>query len=380
MNELVFQAYMNEIALEIAQKSYLFANSELNYPDKFLFKIARVCNLSNKKYKLFMLCSRVYNYCWLFVLLPFISIQFLCSLFISSNRNNNKSCFGFVEDNKTLYDFSLLEELNIHNINLGVIALSKCLTLSQKLHAVRLSFQVMSLLRKNKNTLPNLTYNSLKLHLYDLYKLTLYAVLLKQISVTGTSSVLLNSHYERWTYLASHLCGNQLFIVQHGRISNDIHFPFEFGSVNSLYLYHQETAEVFGKYYKNISHLKHIKPKLELKDIRVNGVVTVFLASSVSAVASELEFIEKTQEFSNIKIFIKLHPLYDYKHNFVHLKKEIEFINYLPLTDLMITYNSALGDEYKSLGHSVFFIEDYDNVSEMFRSITQKYNNLLIAS
>jgi hypothetical protein len=378
MNELVFQAYMNEIALEISQKSYLLANCELSYPEKFLFKIARVCNLSSKKYKLFMLCSNVYNYCWLLILTPFIGIQFICSLLIPSIRNINKSCIGFVEDNKTLYDFSLLEELNIQNIQLGVIELSKFLTVKQKLDAVQLSFQVISLLLKNKSKLPNLTYNSLKLHLYDLYKLTLYVVLLNQINTAGTSNILLNSHYERWTYLASHVSGNRLFIVQHGRISDNIHFPFEFGSINSLYIYNQETAEVFGRYYKNISHLNLIKSKLELKDIRDKGVVTVFLASSVSAVASELEFIEKTQEYSNIKIFIKLHPLYDYEHNFAHLKKEIEFINYLPLTDLMITYNSALGDEYKSLGHPVFFIEDYENVSEMFRTIKQKYNNLLM--
>uniref|UniRef100_UPI0037C1995E hypothetical protein n=1 Tax=Caedibacter taeniospiralis TaxID=28907 RepID=UPI0037C1995E len=242
-------------------------------------------------------------------------------------------------------------------------------TLKDKCSALSLAFSVIYGVQSSKKERTKLVFSSLKLHLNDVYKIAMYTVLIVKLK-SCRINVLLNSHYERWTYLASQIAGEKLVLVQHGRLKEGITFVHKLGIINRLYCYNDKSYKAYLNYYSIIRDYQYIKPKLTLTHIGDSSKKNIFIASSIVAVDKEIAFIKGllalSRKLINIVVYVKLHPLYDYAHQYDEVSDRVVFLdkNSYPYADYMVTYNSALGDEYLALEQRVLFLEEYESIEE----------------
>ncbi|WP_440682504.1 hypothetical protein [Cysteiniphilum halobium] len=364
----IIESYYNEISCDKDVAEYLNLHKK-RYPERFLFKIGKVVNLSKLKYKLFFLCCILYEKIW-WLLYVYIIGRFVMSSFIRSCSNGvlENARVGFTESEKTSYDFSLTGVTSITEVPLTYKGLSEFCSFKDKSRALLLALRVVYQVQVSRKKKSKLVFSSFKLHLNDVYKVSMYTVLLEKLK-SHSMSILLNSHYERWTYLASQIAGEKLTLVQHGRLKEGIAFDYKLGIVNQLYCYSSKSYEAYLSYYSKIQSYQYIKPQLKLEHIGDRSKKIIFMASSVVAVNKELAFIKELLAESrslDIVVYVKLHPLYDYAHQYEEFASDVVFIDkkIYPYADYMITYNSSLGDEYLALGQKVLFLEEYKDIEK----------------
>ncbi len=354
MEKIIYEAYLNEIANDKFGKT--LTNKTLKYNEQFYFKNYKISNLDNKKYFLFFITSKIYIYLWLISIFYF-TFQFFISIFIRKKIKNKYENIAFIDSKKSFYDINLVKNNNIQYLKKGLFHFSSFLSIYDKITAYIITYKTIYKIFKSKNKISKIEYDSLKLHIYDLYLLSLFCVIIKRKKINFYT----NSHYCRWVYIASKSLNIKLFLIQHGIVKKQISFPFKFGTVACLYVYEDCFLECFNYYYSCIQRYKIIRPKLKLKEIRNKNFYTVFIASSMVSVDLEKEIIDWLISNNKYKVYIKLHPAYNYKEKFIDYKDEIKFIDYFPKVNFVLTYNSTLGYEYELLGEKVIWISDYEN-------------------
>lgn len=367
MKKLIYEAYCNEIANDKYGKTLV--KTTRKYSNFFYFKNYKILNLNNKNYLIFFICSMIYIYVWL-VSIFYFTIQFFISGFIFKKNMGKLKNVAFIDGDKSLYDIGLIKNKNLHYVKKDFFDISAYLSLYEKYSAYKNTIKVVFFIYKSKKKISKIEYNSLKLHIYDLYIISIYYEFIKSKKI----NFFINSHYERWGYIASKIKNIDLNVIQHGFLANEINFPFKFGNINTLYIYDNKFIGLFQKYYSNIESIKYIKPNIKLVDVRHDDkYITVFIASSMLSVDMEKSIIEWLLSKYQYRIYIKLHPSYNYQDKFAQLEGGVNFIDYFPKVDIMMCYNSFLGYEYKALGEKVIWMQEYeDNLEQLYLEL-EKY-------
>ncbi len=363
MKKIIYEGYCNEIAND--KFGATLSKKNINYNDSFYFKNYKITNLSNKKFYFFYLLSRLYTRFWLISILYFTG-QFVYSIFLLKKNNKILRNIAFIDSEKSFYDINLIKISNLEYLKKSFTSFSSYLSFYDKILAYLAVYKVIYFIIKKRNSLLRIEYNSLKLHVYDLYLVCLFILILKNKKINFYT----NSHYDRWVYIVSKLENVNLNIVQHGFLTKDIDFPFKFGIIDVLYVYDKEFIILFKYHYTAIKIVKFIKPNLELKQIHSTGYKSIFIASSMISINLEKDFIGLLLLKNKYKIYLKLHPAYNYRNEFYEYKDKIEFVDCFPKVNFMISYNSFLGYEYKALGENVFWLKDYeDNLNELYKKM-----------
>lgn len=365
MKKIIYEAYLNEIAND--QFGILISNKKRSkYNNSFYFKNYKITNFNTKKYLLFFSLSNFYKYIWLISTIYFTSQFFISMFFQYKKRNRLFESIIFIDSKKSIYDIGLVTKDNALYLKKNLYSFSCCLSIYDKFKAYTTVYKVLLTILSAKKKLSKIEYNSLKLHIYDLYLLSLFSFILKRRSRVFYT----NSHYDRWCYVASKLKNIKLRIVQHGFLTKEILFPFKFGEVNYLYIYENSFVDFFKYHYTKIHNTAIIKPNLELETIQNDFKHTVFIISSMISVELEKKIIDWLLRNTKYKVFVKLHPAYSYKETFSEYENQIEFIHYLVKADFIVTYNSFLGYEYNAMGEKVIWIEKYkNNLNDLYKEL-----------
>lgn len=184
-----------------------------------------------------------------------------------------------------------------------------------------------------------------------------------------------DDHYQRWSYLLSHNNQN-LHIVQHGFIDNNINFKHSFGLVHKLFVRNSSFVECFAKYY-NVLEWTLFTPyiKLENHPYAVNGL---FLASSFPSIDAEIQFVKLLRQRSDVPLIIKFHPSHHYDE-----RKQVlcSFANYIcpsnqyPACKIFVSNSSFMEYDYRALGIPTVSIINSNNVENAVKTTLQFINN-----
>lgn len=362
MERIIYEAYCNELAND--KFGITLTDKRSKYNNNFYFKNYKITNLSDKKFYFFYTLSIFYKKIWLISIIYF-TFQFIVSIFILKKDSKILKNIAFIDGQKSFYDISLIKVNNLEYLKKSFFSFSVYLSFYDKFLAYLMVLKVIYIITKRKK-ISGIEYHSLKFHIYDLYLLSLFSLILKDKEIVFYT----NSHYDRWIYIASKLNNISLNIIQHGFLTKDIDFPFKFGIIEVLYVYDKEFVVLFRYHYTTIKIVKFIKPNLELKQINSIGYKSIFIASSMISINLEKDIINWLLLKNKYKIYIKLHPAYNYRDKFAEYGNNIEFIDYFPKVDCMVSYNSFLGYEYKALGENVLWINNYkDNLNNLYKEL-----------
>lgn len=353
MERIIYEAYCNELAND--KFGVTLTNKRSKYNNDFYFKNYKITNLSNKKFYFFYTLSTFYKKIWLISIIYF-TFQFIVSIFILKKDSKIFKNIAFIDGQKSFYDISLIKISNLVYLKKSFTSFSSYLSFYDKILAYLTVYKVIYFIIKKRNSLLRIEYNSLKLQIYDLYLVCLFILILKNKKINFYT----NSHYDRWVYIVSKLENINLNVVQHGFLTKEIIFPFKFERIEILYVYDKEFIDLFKYHFRTIKTFDYIKPNLKLKHTN-NNSESIFIASSMISINLEKDLIRWLLLKNKYKIYIKLHPAYNYRNEFYEYKDKIEFIDYFPKVNWMISYNSFLGYEYKALGENVLWLKDYEN-------------------
>lgn len=223
-------------------------------------------------------------------------------------------------------------------------------------------------IKKISDNLTKTQYKELVLHSLDLVSVVAFVVILNKFN-KSKKNIYFDQHIQRWAFLISHIIdSNKANLVQHGFLDASVSFTHAFGSINSASIVSNDFKSEFEKIY-SIGSFKLLNTNLPIKYVEPsNKNITIFLASQPNSIELETIFIELCIR-KNINCLIKLHPKYNYASAFHRFKNfsVIKFIkpDVFPDCDVMVSYNSFLGYEYRSLGYMVYFLVDYPSIEDM---------------
>jgi len=368
MTKLLYEAYCNEIENDNSSLD-LSRNSTRRYNKRFLYKNYKVNGLKEIYYFIFYSLVSVYVKIWLVSLIYYL-IQFIISIILIKKYKIKNSNLGFVDSSKAIYDIDLVKEKkDIHLIHYKYHFLCCCTRVRDKYKAFLMTIKTCFFIISIKKDLSSSEYDSLKLHICDMYKLALFYQFVQNFDEENTTFYA-DSHYERGVYIISNTKKAKFYLIQHGFIRDDIKFKYKFGHIDMLYIYDKIFLTKFEQYYNKIKSYKLIKPNIKLRMIEKNNKVNIFIVSSMNSINYELNLIEKLLKNRSFEIFVKLHPLYNYKDKFYKYFNDITFVEDFIMCDYLITYNSFLGYEYKALNQKVIWLKNYENnIDELIKKL-----------
>ncbi|WP_141111097.1 hypothetical protein [Chromobacterium haemolyticum] len=164
------------------------------------------------------------------------------------------------------------------------------------------------------------------------------------------STVLTDDHYQRWSYILSHLISD-FRIVQHGFLDIDLVLPNPYGKVSLLYLRDHRFLEDFQKFYQVLLWRLFVVEQVFVKTNFPEK--SIFLASSFPAIDSEIELLTMLKERCSIPIFVKFHPAHLYdgrKKKLANLADGVFEGEGNPVCGAFVSYNSFMEFDYSSHG------------------------------
>lgn len=372
MKNEIIKAYLNEI--EIDKKAISMVPSDYyKYYSNYLFKVLKVIKMSTWKFKKFNLLVKIYTKVW-YLLYLIIFFQYFKTFFIKKKecifKNKN---IGIIVGAKSKSDIKKTNLKDLIYIDMRIDDLYKYLTFEDLFNIFISSIKAIYFLQKNKNEFERIIYNSLKLHLNDVFKLEAYKTFLSKIDPYD-NNIIIHDHYDRWAYISSKTVNlSKLHLIQHGFIEKNIPFKYKQGKVDVLYLYDDSFYSIFSQYFSKIMFVEKANINFTLTDLKTSKK-TIFIASSLPYVNFELAFIRLLIDINKIEIFVKIHPAYDYKSKFNMCRDKITFVDkqIFPNADITITYNSFLGYEYKLLGKEVYWLKEYEHKLDSLIDIIKK--------
>jgi hypothetical protein len=359
---VVFNAYLNEVRLDIALR------------DKFLAREPAASFLP--RYKMMVILPFYKKHPWLVSLgLWVASVALLPTLFIGSillalmgmlyacfRRRpryadlNEEICFP-VSSNFKLYHY-LFSDFDRRQKFLCRKAFA-FVDYFSVFDFVRAFFVVQYVLwysltnRYNKD----IRFRDLSLHLRDLISISCFAVFVAQLDTHGKRPIT-DSNLQRWDFIVSHLapCAS---LIQHAFIHADIDFEAPFGRLGRLYVFDPLFVEVFARYF-TIEQVGKVAPKINMSSCS-SSKPTLFLASSEPYLDIEIDFLRFVRTHLDYHVLVKLHPKHIYGNavnTLLGMADEVVGRSDFPDSDYMASYDSFLGYEYKSLGKRVLFLKE----------------------
>ncbi|MHC8355007.1 hypothetical protein ACYZTL_07195 [Pseudomonas sp. LB3P81] len=195
------------------------------------------------------------------------------------------------------------------------------------------------------------------LHMFDLVSMAWFSLFIHKLASKGKAFVT-DSNHQRWDYVITHL-SKRCDLIQHAYIHADLKFDYSFGQIKCLYVFDSMFEQVFLNYY-TVSAVDVIIPNLKL-DLVTSEKPVLFLASSAPFVNIEIDFLKQIRQKSDFCIVVKLHPSHVYDSSVKQLTVLADRVvgrAVFPDCDVMASYDSFLGYEYKALGKRVVFLKD----------------------
>ena len=223
-----------------------------------------------------------------------------------------------------------------------------------------------------------LHYKEIVLHSYDLVSVVAFVVILQKYKECG-SKIYFDQHIQRWAFIVSHVIDCQKSnLIQHGFLDASVFFKHPFGKINSASIVSNDFKSSFEKIYSvGFYQLLNTNLPITYGDGPTQNL-TIFLASQPTSIKLEIIFIEVCIE-KNINCLVKLHPKYKYANAFSRFKNLscIKFVraDVFPDCDVMVSYGSFLGYEYRNLGYQVRFLSDYSSL-DMINALLNDFLSL----
>jgi hypothetical protein len=202
----------------------------------------------------------------------------------------------------------------------------------------------------------DIRFRDVSLHLRDLISISCFAVFVAELDAHGKRPIT-DSNLQRWDFIVSHLapCAS---LIQHAFIHADIDFEAPFGRLGKLYVFDLSFVETFARYF-TIEQVGKVAPKINMRPCS-STKPTLFLASSEPYVDIEIEFLRFVRAHLDYHVLVKLHPKHIYGgavNTLLEMADEVVGGGDFPDSDYMASYDSFLGYEYKSLGKRVLFLK-----------------------
>lgn len=208
-------------------------------------------------------------------------------------------------------------------------------------------------------------------HAMDILPLTWYALFVSKLSQAGKSFIT-DCNMQRWTYIGTHL-SERFSVIQHAYIYDDLAFTHPFGGVDCMYLFGMEFEGLFSRYF-NFRRTAPIRPKLDLQHMNSDRKV-LFLASSAPYVQAEIDFLQQVKNNFDFFTVVKLHPRHVYEDTVAQLTALADRVveaTCFPECDVMVSYDSFLGYEYKALGKDALFLKDQGSIRAFMEQFAEK--------
>lgn len=231
------------------------------------------------------------------------------------------------------------------------------------------AFAVHSCLRKCKNQ--NLVMQS--------YAAFDWVVVYMAIKNLAPSTLITSEHHDRWAVLVDTYCSNMLNVasevnftlVQHGleyeqtyiemaKNSECDGLPYKLRCVTDAYLYSDEQFAIFRKniFSKNIagraSNVFYVRPKISVRDMG-GGDVRVLFVGHTACEDVQVRIYNHISKIFDFSFFYKPHPTAKMHKDLYCLGWEVvEGRLDFPEVDFLISYQSTLVDEYKTIGVDAF--------------------------
>ncbi|TDF81200.1 hypothetical protein [Pseudomonas sp. H9] len=203
----------------------------------------------------------------------------------------------------------------------------------------------------------DIRFRDVALHMRDLISISCFAIFVAKLDFYGKRPIT-DSNLQRWDFIISHLAPHSS-LIQHAFIHGDIEFEAPFGRLGKLYVFDQLFVEVFSRYF-SIEQIGKVAPKINMYPCSTSKP-TLFLASSEPYLDIEIEFLRFVKGNFDYYVLVKLHPkhIYGEKVNaLTEMADELVGRSDFPDSDYMASYDSFLGYEYKSLGKRVLFLKE----------------------
>ncbi|MGS0621376.1 hypothetical protein ACU8YE_00530 [Ralstonia sp. VS2407] len=178
-----------------------------------------------------------------------------------------------------------------------------------------------------------------------------FALIMMAFDVSrGASVVVTDDHYQRWSYILSHLI-KDFRVVQHGFLDANIRFPNSYGTISKLYLRDSLFLEQFERYYR-VESSQVFSPKTTfVKTALSQG--GLFLASSFPAIDSEIELLRAIKQKCRVPVIVKFHPAHAYDGRRAILAALADMVfdgNGNPACNIFVSYNSFMEFDYRQAG------------------------------
>ncbi|WP_147266983.1 hypothetical protein [Parvibium lacunae] len=361
---LIFCALENEIAIDVAYRKKV-SGSEITdgLPN---YKIMKQIALRKRYSLIYPLMIKIAP--WLIIFLFPIQwcVAIIGSVFFHQTSTESIRLLPTTLQNRELIRLAIAQEPQFSRLEqliqpMSVFKLGRRLGLLFVLRSLfaHLIFIRAIFSKKNKQK------RDMVLHARDSFLLLLIGY---DISC-GSDIVLTDDHYQRWSYILSHLA-KDFRIVQHGFLDDGIHFPNKYGNVSKIYLRDKSFLKQFQRIY-TLTESQLYSPKIEITKTPISKEA-LFLASSFPAIEHEIELIKIIRNNIRIPIIIKLHPAhtYDERKNqllaLADLSVEAE-IN--PACLIFVSYNSFMEFDYLQNNMQTVSIARAGGVAQAYEEI-----------
>ena len=356
IGSLILKAYVNEFMLDkhVSRTADFETRIDSFYKNIFFYKNYKVSTLPLVAKIIFVVAARSVSN------LAAVMAYLYVSMFLLLLRR------GFKRDNslKNTYmlelgavSLSRVTDLGVKESNIELISRKKFKDLSFRLKTsvlfdgIKECSGVLYRISKIKNKKLRRSLFLSCFDILDLWSLATFFIL----NTDQKTIIYCDSHYQRWTFLLSHVVRSGSFnIVQHGYIDDSIRFKFPFGKVDNLHLLDEQFLPSFRKYFK-ILNFNTYRRKLLFNspppDI-VDGKILFFISSPMFEVEERkiLALVINNRSFDHV--FLKPHPRFEMGEEMVTFcsYNGIVVSELLIKADCYVAYKSFLICELRACG------------------------------
>lgn len=164
-------------------------------------------------------------------------------------------------------------------------------------------------------------------------------------------------HYQRWSFVLSHTA-QDLRIVQHGFLDEELLLPNAGGNVSTLYLYDALFRASFERYYAINEHRLFSRKVLFARTPLSSDAL--FLASSFPSIDEEINLLESLKKsYCDVPIIVKFHPAHRYDARREKLAAYANLVydgSCYPACRIFVSHASFMEFEYRRHGFATVSI------------------------
>ncbi|MFX4281035.1 hypothetical protein ACOL3J_02005 [Aliarcobacter butzleri] len=190
--------------------------------------------------------------------------------------------------------------------------------------------------------------------------------------VNYSNNVYFSNHYDRWSTMFDFLFKkNNLVLIQHGILPNDLTLTYKLKNLNTIYYLDEKSKKIFLQLFEcTRTNFKTINLKLNLTPVECDKK-TILIIGQPHSMEKELEIINLIKD--KYLVYVKPHPLYDYSKYKVSNIELILDKDFFPKVDIALSYESTLGLEYEISGINVLWWKELSFV-EIINEINKRLN------